>query len=219
MFPYAQIGIFPDTINTACRRSKRSTKKNILSVANVVTFERTSKFLGTEYQRKWCKERTRWMRSKAFPVRVDDMARCSFSINLCAPSFSCCCTIVTNSPSLMIMFSFVPRFCTSSSLSHCSSKVSWSSLEMISSPWSCSDLKRTRCRIWARRKTWSWVMASLSLWCNSKRKTERINWWRKNSGPCHQLGQGRLCFSFSVSSLCTIFFDIPYPRTWMSSQK
>ena len=81
-----------------------------------------------EDQRKWCKERTPWMRSKALPVGVDDMARCYFSIDFCASSSSCCCIIVANLPSLMIICSFFSRFCTSSSSSHCSSKASWASL-------------------------------------------------------------------------------------------
>ena len=45
-------------LNTACRQSKRFAKKNILSIAKVVTFEATPKLWGMEYLRKWCKERT-----------------------------------------------------------------------------------------------------------------------------------------------------------------
>ena len=130
MLPYVQSGIFPTTLNTACRRSKQSAKKNILSVARVVTFEATPKFWGMEDWIKWCKERTRWMRIKAFPVGVDYMAWCTLSIDLCALSSSSCCTIVANLPSLMIICSFFSRFCTSSFSSHCSSKPSWESLEI-----------------------------------------------------------------------------------------
>ena len=112
MLPYVQSGIFPATLNTACRWSQRSAKKNILSVAKVVTFEGTPKFWCMEYWRKCCKERTRWLRSKDFPVGVDDMAHRSFSIDFCTLSSSCCCIIVAKLPSLMIMFSFFSRFCT-----------------------------------------------------------------------------------------------------------
>ena len=91
--------------------------------------------------------------------------------------------------------------------------------EMLRSPWRCSDLKKTRWRIWRRRNRWSWGMASLPLLCNIKRRTKSRNWWGKNSGPCHQCRQGRLCFSFSVSFTCTISFSLPYPRTWASPQK
>ena len=121
---------FLATLNTACRCSKQSVKKNILSVAKVVTFEATPKFWGMEYWRKWCKKRTRWMRSKASPVNVDDMARCYFYINFYASSSSCCCIIVENSTSLMIMFSFFSRFCISYSSSHCSTKAIWASLDI-----------------------------------------------------------------------------------------
>ena len=58
------------------------------------------------------------------------MACCYFSINFCALSSSCCCIIVANLPSLVIMFSFLSRFLTSSSSSHCSAKSRWSSLEI-----------------------------------------------------------------------------------------
>ena len=78
---------------------------------------------------------------------------------------------------------------------------------MLSSPWRCSDLKRTRCRIWRRRNIWSRGMTSLPLLCNSKRRTKHINLWRKNSGPWHQLQQGRLCFSCSASKLTTLAMD------------
>ena len=70
------------------------------------------------------------MISKAFPVIVDDMDLCSFSINICSSSSSCCCIIVENYPSLMIICSFLSRFCTSSSSIRCSAKASWASLEM-----------------------------------------------------------------------------------------
>ena len=110
-------------------------EEKILSIAKVVTFEATPKFWGMEYWRKWFNRRKRWSRIKAFPVWVDVMARCSFSINLCASSSSCCCIIVASSTSLMIIFSFFTIFWTSSSSSPCSTKVSWSSLEtdMLSS--------------------------------------------------------------------------------------
>ena len=66
--------------------------------------------------------------SKSFPVDVYDMACCSFSIDLFTFSSSCCCIIVTNSPSVMIMFSILSRFYTSSSSIHWSAKASWVSL-------------------------------------------------------------------------------------------
>ena len=85
-----------------------------------------------EYGRlkKWCKERTRGMRSKYFSFGVDFMARCSFPIDFCASSSSCCCIIVAKLPSLIIMFSFFSRFCTSSSSSNYSAKATWASLEI-----------------------------------------------------------------------------------------
>ena len=49
MLPYVQSGILPETLNSTCILSKRSVKKNILSIAKVVTFEETTKFLGMEY--------------------------------------------------------------------------------------------------------------------------------------------------------------------------
>ena len=52
---------------------------------------------------------------------------------------------------------------------------------MLSSPWHCSNLKRTRCRIWRRRNIWSWGMAILPLWRYSKWRTKRRNQWRNNS--------------------------------------
>ena len=128
MLPYVQSGIFPETLNTACRWIKRSADKNILSFSKVVTFEATTKFWCMEDRRKWCKERTHWMRRKVFPVGVDDMARCYFSIDFCASPSSCCCIIAANSPSLMIIFSFFSRFCTSLSSSHCSNKASRAAL-------------------------------------------------------------------------------------------
>ena len=118
------------TLNTACWWSKRSAKKNILSIAKVVTFEGTPKFWGMEDWRKWCNERKRWIRIKAFPVGVNDMARCSFSINFCAYSSSCCCIIVEKLPPLIIICSFLSRFCTSSYSSRCIAKASWVSLEI-----------------------------------------------------------------------------------------
>ena len=141
MLPYVHSGIFPETINTACIWSKRPAKKNILSIARVVTFEATSKFWGMEYWRKWCKERTRWKRSKALPVGIDVMDRWYFFINFCAVSSSCCCIIVEKLPSLMIIFYFFSIFCTSSSWSRCSSKASWSSPEIVN--FSSGGLKMT----------------------------------------------------------------------------
>ena len=137
MLTYVQSGIFSATLNTACRWSKLSAKKNILSVDKVVTFEATPKFWGMEEWRKCCKEMTQWMRSKAFPVGVDFMARCSLSIYLCALSSSFYCIIVVKSPSLMIICSLFSRLLTSSSSSHCSNKASWASLEIavLSSGW------------------------------------------------------------------------------------
>ena len=83
LLPYVHSGILPANLNTSCRWSERSAKKNILSIARVFTFEAIPKFWGMEYWRKWCKERTCWTISKAYPVGVDAMARCSFSINFC----------------------------------------------------------------------------------------------------------------------------------------
>ena len=54
---------------------------------------------------------------------------------------------------------------------------------MLSSPWSCSFLKRKRCRNWRRGNRWSWGMVSFPPWCNSKRGANFSNRWRKNSGP------------------------------------
>ena len=105
-------------------------KKNILSIANIVTFEATHKFWGMEDWRKCCMERTRWTISKSFPAGVDVMSRCSFPIYFCASTSSCCCIVVASSPSLMIIFSFSYIFCTSSSSSRCSAKVIWVSLEI-----------------------------------------------------------------------------------------
>ena len=102
---YTHSGIFLATLNTAYRWSKRSVKKNILSIAKVVTFEVTPKFWGMKDRRKWCKERTRWTRIKALPVGIDVMFHCSFFINFCASYSSCCCIIVVKYPSLIIMFS------------------------------------------------------------------------------------------------------------------
>ena len=82
MIPYVHSGIFFAALNTACRKNKQSAKKNILSIAKVVTFEATPKFWGMEDWIKWCKERTHQTISKDFPVGVDFMDRCSFSINL-----------------------------------------------------------------------------------------------------------------------------------------
>ena len=130
MLPYVHSDIFPATLNTACRWSKRSVKENVLSISKVVTFEGTPKFWGMEDWRKWCKERTQWTRTKASPVGVDDMARCSFCINFYAYPSSCCCIIVAKLSTLIIICSFFSIFCTSSSSSCYSSKVSWVSLEI-----------------------------------------------------------------------------------------
>ena len=77
---------------------------------------------------KWYKERTRWTRSKAFPVDIDFMACYYFSINLCALSSSCCCIIVASLSSRIIFCYLSSRFCSSSYSSNYSAKVSWSSL-------------------------------------------------------------------------------------------
>ena len=108
MLPHVRSGIFHGDSKYRCRWSKRSAKKNILSVAKVVTFEAKPKLWGMEDWSKWCKENTHWMRRKAFPVGIDDMACCSFSINFCASSSSCCCIIMANLPSLMIIFPCSP---------------------------------------------------------------------------------------------------------------
>ena len=104
-----------------------------MSIAMVVIFEETPKFWGMEDWRKSCKERTRWTRSKAFPVSVDVVACYSFFINFCAFSSSWCCRIVASSPPLMIICSFYFILFTSSSSSRCSAKASSASLgELIS---------------------------------------------------------------------------------------
>ena len=122
------MAFFLVTLNTACRWSKRSTKKNILSIDKVVAFEASSKFWGMKEWRKRCKENTRLTRIKAFPVGVDVVAWYYFSINFCAFSSSWCCIIVASSPSLMIICSFSSRFCTSSFSSRSSVLASWASL-------------------------------------------------------------------------------------------
>ena len=118
------------TLNTACRWCKRSAKKNIPSISKVVTFEATPKFWGMEEWIKRCNKSTRWTISKSFPVKVDVMARCSFSIDFCASSSSYCCIIVAKLPSLMIIYSFFSRLCISSSSSCCNAKAIWASLEI-----------------------------------------------------------------------------------------
>ena len=109
MIPYFHSGIFSETLNTACRWSKQSAKKTILSISKVVTFEATPKFWGMEDWIKYCKERTRQTRIKSFPVVVDVMARCSLSIDLWALSSNYCWKIVAGSPPLMIICSFSSR--------------------------------------------------------------------------------------------------------------
>ena len=93
------------------------------------------------------------------------------------------------------------------------------SSDIFSLPWRWSILKRTSCIIWRRWNILLRGMASLQLWCNSKRRTKHRNWWRNNSGPWHQHRQGRIWFLFSVSFTCTIFFSLPYPRTPALPQK
>ena len=130
MKPYVHSSIFPETLNTTCRWSKRSTKKNILPISKVVTFEATPKLWGMEYWRRWCKERTSWTRSKYFPVWFGVMACCSFYIYFCAFSSSCCCIIEEISSSLMIICYFSSIFYTPSSSIIYSAKASWASLEI-----------------------------------------------------------------------------------------
>ena len=125
---YVHSGIFLETLNTACIWSKRSTKRNVLSIAKVVTFEATAKFWGMGDWRKRRTERTHWTRSKAFPVGVDVLDGYSFSTDFCASSSSCCYIIVESLPSLMITCFFSSRFCTSYYSSRCSAKASWASL-------------------------------------------------------------------------------------------
>ena len=103
-------------------------EENVLSISKVVTFEATPKFWGIEDWRKGRKDRTLWTIIKDFPVVIDGMARYSFSIGFCGLSSSCCYKIVASSPSLGIICSFSPMFCTSSSSSFCSVKVSWAYL-------------------------------------------------------------------------------------------
>ena len=83
-----------------------------------------------KYWRKWCKERTRWMRIKSLPVSIDNMTRCYFSINFYALSSSCCCIILAKLLSLMIMFFFFSRFCILYSISYCIAKASRAYLEI-----------------------------------------------------------------------------------------
>ena len=109
MIPYVHSGIFLVTLNTTCRWSKLSAKKNILSISKVVTFEATPKFWGMEDWRKWCKESTCKTRSKSFPVGVYFISCCSLSIYLLASSSSCCFIIVESSPFIMIICSFSSR--------------------------------------------------------------------------------------------------------------
>ena len=142
MLHYAHSGILLATLNTTCRWSKRSAKKNILSIAKVVTFEVTPKFWGIEDWRKRCKERKLWMRGKSSPVGVDVVARYYFSIYFCASSSSCCCIIVASSPSIMIICSFSSILYTSSSSSRCSAKASWESLGDLIYHFFGSDLLR-----------------------------------------------------------------------------
>ena len=126
--PYIHGSIFLANLKTPCRRSKWSARKNIQYISKVVTLEATAKYWGMEYRRKRWKERTRWTRSKYFPVNVDVLACYSSSINFCAFFSSWCCIIVASLPSPMIICSFYSRFCTSSSSSCWSTKASWSSL-------------------------------------------------------------------------------------------
>ena len=125
---YVHSGIFLATLNTAFICSKRSSKKNILSIANVFTFEATPKFWGMEDWRKRCKERKTLTRSKAFPVGIDVVTRYYFSVYFCASSSSCCCIIVEILLSLMIICSFAFIYCTYSSSSRYRAKASWASL-------------------------------------------------------------------------------------------
>ena len=103
------VAFFSETLNTACRWSKQSAKKNILSIAKVVTLQVKPKFWVMEYWSKWCKERTRKTISIDLPVGVDVMARCYFSIYLWSSSSSWCCIILASFPSLMIICSFSSR--------------------------------------------------------------------------------------------------------------
>ena len=107
------------TINTVCRWSKQSAKKNVLSIDRVGNFEATPKFLGMEDWTKLCKERTFQMGSKSFPVGVDFMACCYFSIDLWYLSCSCCCIIVASLTSLMIICSLSSRLFLTVSLKRC----------------------------------------------------------------------------------------------------
>ena len=84
-----------------------------------------------EYWRNWRKKRTGITRIKSFPVGVDVMSHCFFSVDFWDSYSSCCCIIVANSPSLIIIFSFFYIFCTFSSSSCCSSKASWGYLEIV----------------------------------------------------------------------------------------
>ena len=48
-YPTPTVAFYLVTLNTACGWSKLSPKKNILSIAKVVTFELMTKFWGMEY--------------------------------------------------------------------------------------------------------------------------------------------------------------------------
>ena len=92
-YPKSTVAFFLAALNTPCRWSKQSAKKK-LSIAKVVTFEATPKLWGMGDWRIRCKKRTRWTRSKAFPVGIYVMAHYYFSIHFCTSSSSCCCIIL-----------------------------------------------------------------------------------------------------------------------------
>ena len=131
--PYVHSGIFLETLNTACIWSKWSAKKTYYTLTMLLLLMRrpSSGVWNTEEngtRKVQCKERTCWTRSKAFPVGVDVVSCCSFSINFYASSSSLCFIIVAVLPSLMIICYFSSRFCTSFSSSRCSAKAIWESL-------------------------------------------------------------------------------------------
>ena len=109
MIPYTHSGFFcrlqiplVDVVNDHRRKA-------CCTFAKVVTFEATPKLWDMEDWRKWCKERTQQMISKAFPYGVDVMACCYLSTDSRASFSSWCCIIVASSPSLMILYSFSSR--------------------------------------------------------------------------------------------------------------
>ena len=90
MLPYVNSDIFSsDSKYCFVDGVNDSRRKTYHPFAKVVTFEGTPKVLGNEIMKKnCCRERKLRTRTKAFPVGVDNMDRCSFSIRFfCSISF------------------------------------------------------------------------------------------------------------------------------------